>query len=315
MTISSTTRKTQLNGNGVTTAFPWAFKVFSSADVVVIKTTSAGVDTTLVLDTDYSVSLNADQNSSPGGTITYPLSGSALPSGDRLTITSSVDMLQETDLTSGGGFYPQVIEDAFDKAIIIIQELFERLSNTVRAPDSETGVSFQLPTATERAGHTLGFDSSGNVLALSAITGVVASAFMATVLDDTTAAAARATLGIDVLTSTNNTFTKAQRGAISTLTDAATIAVDLSLANNFKVTLAGNRALGAPTNAVAGQSGMIEINQDGTGSRTLSYNAFWKFAGGVTPTLTTTASAKDVLAYYVNDGAASATCTIIKDVK
>ena len=60
---------------------------------------------------------------------------------------------------------------------------------------------------------------------------------------------------------------KAQRGTVVALTDAATIAVDLSLANNFSVTLAGNRTLGAPTNTTAGQSGVIVVTQDSTGSR------------------------------------------------
>ena len=94
-------------------------------------------------------------------------------------------------------------------------------------------------------------------------------------------------------------FTKAQRGTPVALTDAATVAVDLSLGNNFTLTLAGNRTLGAPTNVTAGQSGVIVVTQDGTGSRTLAYNSVYKFAGGTAPTLTTTASAVDVLAYYV----------------
>lgn len=95
-------------------------------------------------------------------------------------------------------------------------------------------------------------------------------------------------------------FTKAQRGTPVALTDASTIAIDLSLGNNFSVTLAGNRTLGDPTNVTPGQSGVIVVTQDGTGSRTLAYaGSKYKFAGGTAPTLTTTASAVDVLAYYV----------------
>ncbi len=58
--------------------------------------------------------------------------------------------------------------------------------------------------------------------------------------------------------------------AIDALTDASTIAVDMSVGNNFSVTLGGNRTLGNPTNLTAGQSGVIFITQDGTGSRTLT---------------------------------------------
>ena len=108
-------------------------------------------------------------------------------------------------------------------------------------------------------------------------------------------------------------FTKAQRGTPVALTDAATIAVDLSLGNNFTVTLAGNRTLGAPTNVTAGQSGVIVVTQDGTGSRTLAYNTAYKFAGGTAPTLTTTASAVDVLAYYV-ESASRITVTSLLNV-
>lgn len=95
------------------------------------------------------------------------------------------------------------------------------------------------------------------------------------------------------------TFTKAQRGTITTLTDGATITPDFSASNNFSVTLGGNRTLANPSNIVAGQSGVIFISQDGTGSRTLSYGSYWDFPGGTAPTLTTTASAVDLIAYVV----------------
>jgi hypothetical protein len=103
----------------------------------------------------------------------------------------------------------------------------------------------------------------------------------------------------NAVTDTAQTFTKAQRGAYVTLTDAATIATDLSLGNQFQVVLGGSRTLGAPTNVVAGQSGVIRVVQDGTGSRTLAYNSVFKFPGGTAPTLTTTANAVDLLAYHV----------------
>ncbi len=83
------------------------------------------------------------------------------------------------------------------------------------------------------------------------------------------------------------------------LTDAATVAVDMATFVNATLTLAGNRTLGLPTNTKAGQAGVIVINQDATGSRTLAYNAAWKFAGGTVPALTTTASARDLLFYQV----------------
>ena len=129
------------------------------------------------------------------------------------------------------------------------------------------------------------------------------------------AATARINLGLDSYADLDVTqsFTRAQRGAPVALTDAATVAVDLALANNFTLTLAGNRTLGAPTNQVAGQGGVIVITQSAT-PYTLAYNTAWKFPGGTAPTLTTTANAVDVLAYQV-ESATRITCRMLNDVK
>lgn len=123
--------------------------------------------------------------------------------------------------------------------------------------------------------------------------------------------------GYDAATAKTNavqSFSVAQRGTVSALTDGATITPDFAAANNFSVTLGGNRTLANPTNLTAGQSGIITITQDGTGSRTLAYGSYWKFAGGTAPTLTTTASAVDVLAYYV-ESTTRITARIIGDSK
>jgi len=88
-------------------------------------------------------------------------------------------------------------------------------------------------------------------------------------------------------------------GAVVTLTDAASIAVDMSAGINFSVTLGGNRALANPTNTKVGQSGMIVVRQDATGSRTLSFGSAWVFPGGIKPTVGPSASQYDVIFYSV----------------
>jgi len=95
------------------------------------------------------------------------------------------------------------------------------------------------------------------------------------------------------------TFSVAQRGAITALTDGATITPDFAASNNFSVTLGGNRTLANPSNLTAGQSGSIFITQDGTGSRTLAYGTQYDFIGGTAPTLTTTAAGVDRIDYVV----------------
>jgi len=101
---------------------------------------------------------------------------------------------------------------------------------------------------------------------------------------------------------------------ITTLTDAASIAVSMNTGNNFLVTLGGNRTLAAPSNATTGQTGSIYVVQDGTGSRTLSYNTVWKFQGGSVPVATTTTAGVDLIAYNVRS-ASTIDAVMLKDFK
>jgi hypothetical protein len=81
------------------------------------------------------------------------------------------------------------------------------------------------------------------------------------------------------------------------LTDAATIAVDLSTGFDFRVTLADNRTLGNPTNVKVGQRGRFRITQDGTGSRTLAFASNYEFASGTAIILSTAINSQDVIYY------------------
>lgn len=89
--------------------------------------------------------------------------------------------------------------------------------------------------------------------------------------------------------------------AEQTLTDGATVTPDFNAGLNFKWTIGGNRTLANPSNAKSGQSGVIVITQDATGSRVISYGANWKFPGGAAAggVLSTAANSVDVLNYFV----------------
>lgn len=132
----------------------------------------------------------------------------------------------------------------------------------------------------------------------------------ASVLDETTAAQFIANTSGKVL-STDKVWTAAD---FVSLTDAATIAVDMATFINATVTLGGNRTLGNPTNTKNGQSGVIEFVQDGTGSRTLAYGTNWEFAGGSAPVLSTTAGASDAL-YYTVRSSTRIWASLVKDMK
>ena len=97
-----------------------------------------------------------------------------------------------------------------------------------------------------------------------------------------------------------SSFTRAAFLPEATLTDASTISWDTQTSSVAKVTLGGNRTLGAATNAQTGQFVSLLIIQDGTGSRTVTFNAVYEFASDTAPTLTTTASKGDLFVFRYN---------------
>jgi hypothetical protein len=103
-----------------------------------------------------------------------------------------------------------------------------------------------------------------------------------------------------VLSSANAKFNVGAYNAEATLTDASTIAWDVSTSPVAKVTLGANRTLGAATNAQTGQFVSLLIIQDGTGSRTVTFNAAYEFTEDTAPTLTTTAAKGDLFVFRYN---------------
>jgi hypothetical protein len=164
MTVSSSTRRAgPFAGNGVTTAFPFTFKVFATSDIAVYLTDADGVQT--LLTSNYTVTLNGDQDASPGGTINYPTVGSPMATGYTLDAVGSLAYTQSTDITNTGRFLPQIIENALDKVTILIQQLLERFARALTYPVGDTAAN-TLPSATDRADKFLAFDADGGPIAL-----------------------------------------------------------------------------------------------------------------------------------------------------
>jgi len=112
--------------------------------------------------------------------------------------------------------------------------------------------------------------------------------------------AAVTALTLDMSAGGTSIFGAAAFNAEATLTDASTISWDVAASPVAKVTLGANRTLGAGSNAVAGQFVSLLVIQDGTGSRTLSFNAAYEFTADTAPTLTTTASKGDLFVFRYN---------------
>jgi hypothetical protein len=89
--------------------------------------------------------------------------------------------------------------------------------------------------------------------------------------------------------------------AVVNLTDAATIAVNASLGNDFRVTIAGNRTMGNPANPSEGQQIIFQVTQGSGGSFTLTWGSSYEFSTGLPqPALSTTAGQTDLLGFVYN---------------
>ena len=98
-----------------------------------------------------------------------------------------------------------------------------------------------------------------------------------------------------------NAIVVGTREKTQTLTDGATVSWNMNSGGAATLTLGGNRTISAPTNLQDGATYYLILKQDATGSRTVTWNAVFKWAGGTAPTLSTGANAIDLLT-FVSDG-------------
>jgi hypothetical protein len=227
-------------------------------------------------------------------TITFPdVTGTVITTGDTGTVTSTMianGAIVDADINASAAISGSKIVAGTTSVVGVVQ-----LTDSTSSTSTSTAAT---PNAVKSA-----YDLANAALPKTGGTMTGAITF-----------AAGQTISGYAALATAQSFTAAQRGSVVALTDGASITPDFALSNNWSVTLGGNRTLANPSNLTAGQSGTIVITQDGTGSRTLAYGSNWKFPGGTAPTLTTTASAVDVIAYYV-ESASRITARLISDVK
>lgn len=179
MTIQTEDRKAgPFPGDGVTVNFDFGFKVFAETDVLVIQAvTATGAETQKTITTDYTVTLNPNQESSPGGRVTMLV---APPAGQTITLTSEVPNLQGKTITSLGGFFPQVLNDALDRLTVLVQQVRRDVARSVKVNLSSTTTPDQLladinnsvlaadVSAAAAAGSAVAADASADAAALSA---------------------------------------------------------------------------------------------------------------------------------------------------
>lgn len=157
MTVASENSRITYAGDGTTTAFTVNYYFLSNTDLTVISTSSAGVQTTLVLNTDYTVT---GAGVSSGGTVTCTTAPAA---GSTLQIIRIPQYTQETDYTPNDPFPAESHERALDKLTMLSQRLKDLVSRALHIADGDsTGASTLLPTPT--ANKILGWDQNGTAI-------------------------------------------------------------------------------------------------------------------------------------------------------
>jgi len=160
MTISSTTVKNSYSGNGSTTEFAYAFKIFANTDLQVIIRSSTGTETVKTLTTHYTVSGAGDAS---GGAITFT-SGNTPASGETVVIRRAVPQTQAIDYIANDPFPAETHEEGLDRATMTTQQMQEELDRSFKVSRTNTITTPEFTDdASTRASKTLGFDSSGNL--------------------------------------------------------------------------------------------------------------------------------------------------------
>lgn len=136
MTISKELRATSiLKGNGVSTEFPFTFKVFNAlTDIAVFRSDSSDSLSEEQVSRDaYAVTLNADQETSPGGVVVF---SEPPKTGTVFVIQSSIPNLQGTSLTNHDRFLPEVLNEVHDKLTALVQQLAYLLGRCLVVPST-----------------------------------------------------------------------------------------------------------------------------------------------------------------------------------
>ncbi len=194
MTVSAYT-PLSYSTNGSLVIFPVTFDFFDTSDIVVkLRTTSTGADTLLTEGLHYDVTGLTGSDPYTGGNV---VAVETYDSGFTLSITRSTTQTQTTDLKQSGPLPSDDIEDSLDRLTMMSQELQEQSDRSLKFPVSDSpSLSGTIDNSVDRASGFMGFDDNGEPSVASSVAPSTATvtSFMETVLDDSNAAAALATL-------------------------------------------------------------------------------------------------------------------------
>jgi len=160
MTISTTTIKNSYSGDGSQTVFAYSFKILNQADIQVIIRASNGTETVKTITTHYTVS---GVGAASGGNVTFTV-GNVPTNTETVVIRRTTTKTQTVDLVENDPFTAETVEGAFDRSVMIGQEIDEEVGRSIKLSRTNTMTSTEFTVdAATRANKILAFDSSGEI--------------------------------------------------------------------------------------------------------------------------------------------------------
>jgi len=156
MTISSTTNRVSYTGNGAVDTYAYTFRIFTKNDLRVTVRDTDDVETTLTVDTHYTVTGAGDEGGGNvalvNGAFAWLDADGDLKSNYVLTIRRVRALKQETDIRNQGEFYPENHEDAFDHFVMVDQQQQDSIDRAVKLPETVTSSAFDPTLPSDIAG-------------------------------------------------------------------------------------------------------------------------------------------------------------------
>ena len=128
MTVSATHTKNLYLSDGITRNWPYTFSLNHEDHVSIFASSPEGQ--VKQIHSGYRVDMLKK-------VICYPVAGSPLVTGWKIALLRKTPLTQEMDLVNNGGFFPETIEKAFDRAVLVEQEFREEMDRSVRVPETE----------------------------------------------------------------------------------------------------------------------------------------------------------------------------------
>lgn len=165
MTISTTTQRATFTGTGAQTALSISYKFYEKSDLIVTKrTTATGSETTLTLDSHYSVT----GGNGATGTVTVIAGATNFPSSVTWTVTRASPRTQALNLAQNDAFPAESLEAQLDKVVLQVQDLKEQVDRSLKFPATDaSSLTSELANSVDRASKIIDFDASGNVSTLT----------------------------------------------------------------------------------------------------------------------------------------------------